>query len=195
MPMCQAFGVIQNAWHSTTYLDNVVVAFAQVNGSGILELLHLLQNILYPWQWVWFSFDPFVEFSEVSNNVDITSLLWNYKGWRCPLTIKCVFPDAILASSRVTSGLDTVNVKNNLTHFVEPTRTIKTEAIVEHRIRMLSDGARTQFLHAMTHNLKVVSANIWPYALKHANHLFNALLRTGNDHFPEQLFSKTPACW
>ena len=65
--------------------------------------------------------------------------------------------------------------------------------IAEHRIRQLSDSARTQLLHAMTHNPNQVTAQLWPHALKHANHLFNALPRTGNDFSPEQLFSGSKA--
>ena len=49
--------------------------------------------------------------------------------------------------------------------------------IAEHRIRTLSDSARVQLLHACKHNPGVITAHLWPYALKHANNLFNALPR------------------
>ena len=65
--------------------------------------------------------------------------------------------------------------------------------IAEHRIRTLSDSARTQLLHALTHNSRAVAPQLWPYALKHANYLFNALPRSGNSQSPEQLFSSTTA--
>ena len=59
--------------------------------------------------------------------------------------------------------------------------------------RTLSDSARIQLLHACKHNPGVITAHLWPYALKHANNLFNALPRDGNDQSPEQIFSKSPA--
>ena len=61
----------------------------------------------------------------------------------------------------------------------------------EHRIRVLSDTARIQSLHAMTHDPKCVEPHLWPYALKHANHMFNLFPREGKDMSPEQLFSKS----
>ena len=63
--------------------------------------------------------------------------------------------------------------------------------IAEHRIRVLSDTARIQSLHAMTHNPKCVEPHLWPHALKHANHMFNLFPREGNEKSPEQLFSKS----
>ena len=62
---------------------------------------------------------------------------------------------------------------------------------LENAVMVTSDSARTQLLHAMTHNPKVVSQNLWPYALKHANFLFNSLPRTGHTKSPEQLFSNS----
>jgi hypothetical protein len=64
--------------------------------------------------------------------------------------------------------------------------------IAEKRIRDLTERARTSLLHAMNRWPTAISINLWPYALKFANDVFNATptLKTGRT--PLEDFSSTP---
>ena len=61
--------------------------------------------------------------------------------------------------------------------------------IAERRIRLLAEQARTQLVHAQHHNPKAVNVHLWPYALRHATYLFNALPRQGKTLSPLALFT------
>ena len=51
--------------------------------------------------------------------------------------------------------------------------------------------ARTQLLHAMHNNPKAVNVSLWPYALRHACHLFNQFPRRGQTESPLEIFSSS----
>ncbi len=61
--------------------------------------------------------------------------------------------------------------------------------VAEHRIRTLTESARTQLQHAIHHNPKSVTVHLWPYALRHASYLFNQLPRVDQDRSPLAIFS------
>ena len=63
--------------------------------------------------------------------------------------------------------------------------------IAEQRVRLLTEQARTQLLHAMHHNPKCVTVHLWPYALRHACDLFNSLPRLGKKNSPLALFTNS----
>ena len=63
----------------------------------------------------------------------------------------------------------------------------------ERRIREVQDMARTMLLHAHQRWPKAITANLRPYAVRHANECINATpnLQNNNRLSPAQLFSKT----
>ena len=61
--------------------------------------------------------------------------------------------------------------------------------IAEKRIRDLTEGARTMLIHATHRWPRVVNAHLWPYALRLANHLRNAVPRNEGVDSPHQEFS------
>ena len=61
--------------------------------------------------------------------------------------------------------------------------------VAEHRIRELSELAHTQLLHAQSNNPKAITVHLWPYALRHANYMFNCLPRSGKEASPLEIFS------
>ena len=60
--------------------------------------------------------------------------------------------------------------------------------IAEKRIRDLQEQATTMLLHAEAKWPKVISANLWPYALRMANDSLNATPATGTGRTAERLF-------
>ena len=64
--------------------------------------------------------------------------------------------------------------------------------IAEHRIRELTEMARTQLLHAMHNNPKAVNIHLWPYALRHASHIFNSFPRQSKNRSPLEIFTDGP---
>ena len=65
--------------------------------------------------------------------------------------------------------------------------------VAEHRIRDLSELARTQLLHAQNHNPKAVTPHLWPCALRHASYLYNLFPRGGKALSPIEIFSSSRA--
>ena len=67
--------------------------------------------------------------------------------------------------------------------------------LAERRIRELQELTRTSLVHANRRWPKAVTANLWPYALRMANTVYNASpsLQNPERHSPEQLFSGTTA--
>ena len=63
--------------------------------------------------------------------------------------------------------------------------------VAEHRIRELSELARTQLLHAMNHNPKAVTPALWPCASRHASYLYNLFPRGNKVLSPLELFSSS----
>ena len=63
--------------------------------------------------------------------------------------------------------------------------------VAEHRVRELTEMARTQLLHAMHNNPKAVNVHLWPYALRHASYLFNHFPRHGKTESPLEIFSSS----
>ena len=69
-----------------------------------------------------------------------------------------------------------------------------TNGKAERRIRELQDMARTMLIHANRRWPNAITANLWPYAIRHANDCINASpnMQQPNKMSPLQLFSKTP---
>ena len=63
--------------------------------------------------------------------------------------------------------------------------------VAEHRIRELTELARTQLLHAIHNNPKAVNKSLWPYALRHTSYLYNQFPRTGKTASPLELFTSS----
>jgi hypothetical protein len=61
--------------------------------------------------------------------------------------------------------------------------------IAEKRIRDLTEHARTMLIHATHRWPRAVNAHLWPYALRLAVHLRNAVPRSEGDYSPHQHFS------
>ena len=61
--------------------------------------------------------------------------------------------------------------------------------IAERRIRDLQERTRTSMLYAMNKGKKMVTINLWPYAMRHANDVANATPRKGQELSPLELFS------
>ena len=61
--------------------------------------------------------------------------------------------------------------------------------IAERRIRDLQERTRTSMLYAMNKWKKMVIINLWPYAMRHANHVANTMPRKGKELSPLELFS------
>ena len=61
--------------------------------------------------------------------------------------------------------------------------------IAERRIRDLQERTRTSMLYAMNKWKKIVTINLWPYAMRHANDVANATPGKGQELSPLELFS------
>ena len=61
--------------------------------------------------------------------------------------------------------------------------------IAERRIRDLQERTRTSMLYAMNKWKKMVTINLWPYAMRHANDVVNATPGKGQGLSPLELFS------
>jgi hypothetical protein len=70
--------------------------------------------------------------------------------------------------------------------------------IAEHRIRNLTESARSMILHAIHHWPQAITANLWPQALKHACNICNALPQVLSKSSPLSLFTRVqvnPDLW
>ena len=69
-----------------------------------------------------------------------------------------------------------------------------TNGKAERRIRELQDMARTMLIHANRRWKNAITANLWPYAIRHANDCLNAApnMQQPSKRSPLQLFSNTP---
>ena len=63
--------------------------------------------------------------------------------------------------------------------------------IAEKRIRDLQESTRKQLLHAKAHWPDAVELNLWPYALRNANHLCNMLPDKEDGTSPLERFART----
>lgn len=63
--------------------------------------------------------------------------------------------------------------------------------VAERRIRELQEQAQTNLIHANKRWPTVVSANLWPYAVRMANDVFNATPDLKRKHVPIEAFSGT----
>ncbi len=63
--------------------------------------------------------------------------------------------------------------------------------VAERRIQDLSDSTRASLAHAAQRN-PAVTANLWPYALRHASYVRRLMPRENNSKSPEELFTKSP---
>ena len=61
--------------------------------------------------------------------------------------------------------------------------------IAERRIRELQDSARTMLIHANRRWPTAINANLWPYALRMANQLFNSTPAVKSHRIPLETFS------
>jgi hypothetical protein len=59
----------------------------------------------------------------------------------------------------------------------------------ERKIRDLQDMARTSLLHAIRKWPQAITINLWPYAMRYANEVNNALAKKGEKSSPQELFS------
>ena len=59
----------------------------------------------------------------------------------------------------------------------------------EKRIRDLSDGARTDIIHAKQRWNRAITANLWPYAMRHRCDVDNATIKRGTSESPTELFT------
>ena len=66
-------------------------------------------------------------------------------------------------------------------------------AVAERRIRILQDNARTMLIHAKSRWPDAITSNLWPYAIRLANDVFNATPETGRitNQSPNELFYNT----
>jgi len=63
--------------------------------------------------------------------------------------------------------------------------------VAERRIQDLSDSARAMLAHA-SHRNPAITANLWPYALRHASYVRRLLPRDGHSKSPEEFFTGAP---
>ncbi len=63
--------------------------------------------------------------------------------------------------------------------------------IAEKRIRDIQEAARTSILHAQHRWPDAVEANLWPYAIRYQNEIFNSTPRKGQAVLPIELFSRS----
>jgi hypothetical protein len=61
---------------------------------------------------------------------------------------------------------------------------------VEKKIRDLQDSAHTSLLHAIRKWPKVITTNLWPYALRYANDIHNVVPNKGEDLSPIEKFTR-----
>jgi hypothetical protein len=61
----------------------------------------------------------------------------------------------------------------------------------EKKIRDLQDAARTSLLHAIRKWPKVITVNLWPYAMRYANDVNNSVPNKGETKSPLEKFSGT----
>jgi hypothetical protein len=59
----------------------------------------------------------------------------------------------------------------------------------ERKIHDLQDRACTSLLHAIRKWPQAITINLWPYTMRYANDVNNALARKGEDSSPQELFS------
>jgi len=62
--------------------------------------------------------------------------------------------------------------------------------VAERRIQDLADSARASLAHA-AHRNPAVTANLWPYALRHASYVRRLMPREGHSKSPEELCCTT----
>ena len=60
--------------------------------------------------------------------------------------------------------------------------------VAERRIQDLADSARASLAHAAHHN-PAITANLWPYALRHASYVRRIMPREHHSKSPEELFT------
>jgi hypothetical protein len=63
--------------------------------------------------------------------------------------------------------------------------------VTERRIRELQDGARTSLIHAKHRWGSAIDAQLWPYALRHRNDIFNSTQKEGHKLCTLKTFSKS----
>ena len=63
--------------------------------------------------------------------------------------------------------------------------------VAERRIQDLSDSARSSLAYA-AHRNPAVTANLWPYALRHASYVRRIMPREHHSKSPEELFTGSP---
>jgi hypothetical protein len=63
--------------------------------------------------------------------------------------------------------------------------------VAERRIQELQDGARTSLIHAKHRWGSAINAQLWPYALRHRNDVFNATQKEGQKLSPLEAFSNS----
>ena len=61
--------------------------------------------------------------------------------------------------------------------------------VAERRIRELQDGARTSMIHAKHRWGVAMDAQLWPYALRHRNDVFNSTQKVGRKLSPLEAFT------
>jgi hypothetical protein len=63
--------------------------------------------------------------------------------------------------------------------------------IAKRRIRELQDGARTSLIHAKHRWGQAIDAQLWPYALRHRNDVFNSTQKNKSQLSPLEIFSNS----
>jgi Reverse transcriptase (RNA-dependent DNA polymerase) len=63
--------------------------------------------------------------------------------------------------------------------------------VAERRIRELQDGARTSLIHAKHRWGSAIDSQLWPYALRHRNDVFNSTQKQGRKLSPLETFSNS----
>ncbi len=63
--------------------------------------------------------------------------------------------------------------------------------VAKRRIQDLSDSAQAMLAHASHRNL-AITANLWPYAIRHASYVKRMLPREGHSKSPEECFTGAP---
>jgi hypothetical protein len=61
--------------------------------------------------------------------------------------------------------------------------------VAEQQIQDLSDGAQTLLLHAKERWGKAISVQLWPYAVRHRNNIYNAMQKVSKQALPIEIFS------
>ena len=56
-----------------------------------------------------------------------------------------------------------------------------TRKVAEKKIRDLQDAARTSLLHAIRKWPRVITVNLWPYAMRYANDVNNSVPNKGRN--------------